>query len=320
LASDSGRFIALDISVIIPTYNRASLIPETLQSILAQSYRPAEVIVIDDGSTDKTEAAVRRFGAAVRYHKIENSGQGPARNVGASLSRGAWLAFCDSDDLWCPEKLELQVRLFESVPGLEYGFTNFKIVSHGVWSEDSKFDSSPPGYWELPKSIFDEDLAVVNTPLFERILIHQPIFPSTVMMTRRFFEKVGRWGEDVARWLAEDLEFTLRCVSLAPAGVVAKPVVGIRKHAANFSADDLRCTLGEIDILRYVLDHHPAAKAYENAIREQIVSRSTSAASSAFAAGEYARVREILRAVPYSRRSWKLQIKGLAAAILQLEK
>lgn len=118
----------LDVSVVIPTYNRADWLPKTLAAVLEQTLEPMEVIVVDDGSTDGTAALARSFPPPVKYSRIENSGVCCARNVGMSLARGAWLAFCDSDDLWHPRKLEAQARLLQSAPGLEFAFNNFRAA------------------------------------------------------------------------------------------------------------------------------------------------------------------------------------------------
>src|SRR5438270_12938864 len=98
----------MKISIIVPTYNRASLIAETIDSILAQSLQPAEVIVVDDGSIDNTENILAPFGNAIKYIYTTNSGVCHARNVGVDTSTSPWIAFCDSDDLWAPEKLARQ--------------------------------------------------------------------------------------------------------------------------------------------------------------------------------------------------------------------
>jgi hypothetical protein len=110
-----------------------------------------------------------------------------------------------------------------------------------------------------------------------------------------------------------DLEFHLRCVVRPPIGVVAAPVVGIRKHSGNFSADAYVNALGEIAILQYVLQHHAAAGRHEPAIRQSLARRSAAAAAGAFAAGDFAKTRQLLMAVPMCQRSWKLQLKGLIA-------
>lgn len=305
--------MGLEVSVIIPTYNRADLIVPTLKSIVSQSYQPAEILVVDDGSTDNTEAVVRDFGSGVGYLRIENSGECRARNVGVAATSAPWIAFCDSDDLWHPNKLNLQVRLFENAPGTEYSFTNFRTVTDGYWSTGTKFDSSPRGYWDVPHRTIDKDLFIVEVPMFERLLKHQPIFPSTVMMSRSFFERVGRCNEPLGLTPSMDFEFALRCVTHPNIGVVSAPLVGIRKHASNFSGNILRTTMGEVEILRYVLRNHPAAKDYADAINEQIVLRSASAAEAAFAAGDMQRTRELLRAVPWRSRSLRQHLKAVIA-------
>ena len=243
----------LDVSVVIPTYNRAGWLPRTLASILEQTLEPMEVIVVDDGSTDGTEALARSFPPTVRYSRIENSGVCRARNVGVSLARGSWLAFCDSDDLWHPRKLEAQARLLQSAPGLEFAFTNFQVVTNDVWSAETKFDEAPPGYWDLPRRQITPDSFVVDVSLYERLIAFQPIFPSTMIMSRGFAERVGPWVDALGRTLSEDLEFILRCVDLPPIGVLSAPLVGIRKHAGGFSSQPLRTLKGEIEILHYVL-------------------------------------------------------------------
>jgi glycosyltransferase involved in cell wall biosynthesis len=300
----------VEIAVIVPTYNRADLIGETLDSILRQSYHAAEIIVVDDGSTDNTESVVARYGSAVKYLRIANSGECAARNAGVACSSAPWVAFCDSDDLWLPEKLKLQVKVCQEVQDVDYCFTNFRTVMNGDWSDMSKFETSPDGYWDLPRDELTLGLYVVRADMFPRLLRHQPIFPSTVLMKKTFFDAVGRWNESLGRTRSVDLEFHLRCVVRPPVGVVAAPVVGIRKHLGNFSSDAYRTTLGEIEILRYVLENHVAARKYQEEIRRTIEERSAQAAGVAFASGDFTKTRQLLASVPLQRRSWKLHLKA----------
>ena len=301
----------IEISVVVPTYNRANLIGETLNSILRQSKKPNEIIVIDDGSKDNTEQVVRDFGLGVKYIKIENSGECRARNVGVSLAMSEFVAFCDSDDLWHPDKLMLQSRIFAAVPECEYSFTNFKIVTNDLWSSDTKFDSLPPTFFSLPKIDVDTDCFVVKPGIFDRLLRNQPIFPSSVMMKRSFFESVGKWDESIGRIPSVDLEFHLRCVGRGNIGVVAAPVVGIRKHASNFSGDPYKLSVGEVAILRYVLSTNPMAKHFASLINEQITTRNSNAAELAFAEGHFEEARKLLTDIRPENRSWKLQLKSL---------
>jgi glycosyltransferase involved in cell wall biosynthesis len=114
------------VSVIIPVYNCEKYLAEAINSVLAQSYQPTEIIVVNDGSTDQTSDVVRLFSATVRYYYQPNSGCGAARNTGVQAARGRFLAFLDADDLWVKEKLSLQMPVLESdpAPDMVFGFVS----------------------------------------------------------------------------------------------------------------------------------------------------------------------------------------------------
>jgi glycosyltransferase involved in cell wall biosynthesis len=115
------------ISVIIPAYNRELYLAETINSVLSQTYRPIEIIVVDDGSTDSTADVVRRFSGVVRYFFQPNSGCGAALNTGAQKAEGEYLSFLGSDDLWTENKLTLQMKVLISAPETDMVFGH---VSH----------------------------------------------------------------------------------------------------------------------------------------------------------------------------------------------
>jgi glycosyltransferase involved in cell wall biosynthesis len=108
-------------TVIIPVYNGLRYLPEAVESALGQTYRPVEVIVIDDGSTDGSGEAARRY-ASVRVHRQDHGGIGAARNTAIAHAAGAYLSFLDADDVWLPGKLELQIRILEAEPALDMVF------------------------------------------------------------------------------------------------------------------------------------------------------------------------------------------------------
>ena len=115
------------VSVIIPTYCRAPLLCEAVESVLRQDVDGCEVIIIDDGSTDDTRDRILDFGDRVRYFYQENQGLSVARNKGLSIARGDYLAFLDDDDWWMPGKLSLQLQVLERLPDIAGIFTNFSI-------------------------------------------------------------------------------------------------------------------------------------------------------------------------------------------------
>ncbi len=125
------------VSVVIPTYNRSDLVVKAIKSVLAAMTQGDEILVIDDGSIDDTPTAVGQFGDAIRYIKIENSGPGAARHVGIRMAECPFVAFLDSDDLWVPDKLELQRKVLEAFPSVVFCFSNLSAtLSQGeIWHD-----------------------------------------------------------------------------------------------------------------------------------------------------------------------------------------
>ena len=120
------------VSVVIPTYNRSSMLQEAVASVLDQDYRPLELIVVDDGSTDATVEVVRGFGAAIRYLRQDRQGVSAARNAGIAAARGQLIALLDSDDLWLPHKLSRQIDFFGKHPAAVVNQTEEIWMRNGV--------------------------------------------------------------------------------------------------------------------------------------------------------------------------------------------
>jgi len=123
----------MTVSVIIPTYNRADLIPQTIDSVLRQTYHEFEIIIIDDGSTDNTEAIIKgRYSDKVTYIKQSNMGVNAARNRAIEFASGKYIALLDSDDLWLDFKLELQVGLLDYYTNIGFIFSDFFILKNNT--------------------------------------------------------------------------------------------------------------------------------------------------------------------------------------------
>jgi glycosyltransferase involved in cell wall biosynthesis len=305
--------MSAEISVVIPTYNRAELIRDTINAVLAQSCPPSEIIVIDDGSTDDTARRLEPYGSRIRYHRTANSGVCRARNFGVRLARAPLIAFCDSDDIWRSEYLAHQARLFAVAGDVEYSFANFSLITDDGWSEGSKFTDAPAGFWDVRERQIAAGMSAIEESLYDRILQFQPIFLSAVMMTRRFFEKIGGFDERFSRNSVEDFEFTLRCVRHHPIGLIKEPLVGVRKHGGNLSRGALPALLGELAILRHAAECHGLAEISRQLVQAQIVRRSAAAAEQAFAARDLPLVRELCHAVPPRERSNRLTVKLMIA-------
>jgi glycosyltransferase involved in cell wall biosynthesis len=303
------------VSAIIPAYNRADFLGETISALLAQTEPPHEIIVIDDGSTDETAAVVATFGTAVRYQRIENSGAPVARNVGAALATGDWLWFCDSDDLWRPEYLAQARIIAETSPHPQFIFGNFQLVRNGIWEATSKFATAPKGFWDAIASRKTVGGAIFTEPPYPHILKFQPIFHSTIVMTKSLFEAVGGYDMKFARTASEDFEFTLRCVAAAPVGMIEIPLVGIRRHQGNYSANQLANLLGEVKILHHAKTHHAAAKRYGAQIDAQIRYRNAEALGLAFTKGDYDLVQALAGSVGRRGLGFKHRLKAFLASL-----
>jgi hypothetical protein len=301
-------------SVIIPAYNRATLLPATLDAVLAQVPAPHEVIVVDDGSTDGTAAVAAGYAtpaSSVRVLRQPNSGDLAARNAGLRAAGADRVAFCDSDDLWRPGFLAAMDALFQAETTLGAAWSDFFTVRDDVWSAGSKFADAPPGFWDGLRPV-GPDAFVFDTPIVARLLAFQPLFPSCMAADRAFLLSLGGWDEGVGRTLGSDFATAL-LLAEHPIGIVQKPLVGIRKHAGNFSADVQAMNLGDAFILENVLSRRPSLAPLADAIRASIALRRTQALDTAFARGDFDGVRRI--AAMLGRLSGKTRIKRVVAGL-----
>lgn len=193
------------VSVIIPTHNRRELVCEAVDSVLTQRVAPDEVIVVDDGSTDDTPAALRRFGAGVRCVVQPARGVSAARNRGARVARGQWLAFLDSDDRWLPAKLERQLAYHAANPQLRASHTEEIWVRNGIRVNPSAHHRKPDG------------------DIFEPSVARCSVSPSAVMLRRDLFDALGGFDEGLA--VCEDYDLWLRLGARERVGLLREPLV-----------------------------------------------------------------------------------------------
>jgi glycosyltransferase involved in cell wall biosynthesis len=301
--------MSLDVSVIIPTYNRAHLIGDTIESILGQTVPPAEIIVLDDGSTDDTAGVVSRYGEAIRYHRIENSGPGAARNVGVEIARSPWIAFCDSDDLWLPTKQERQLRLHALCPEVECSFTDNTRVVSGEWQSRSLFAEVPAALWEKHRRVIEHTIWIYETSFYDRSLQALPMAPSTLVISKQKYQRLGGFNPEFSRSLSEDVEFNLRAAGEPPIGFLAEVLVGARRHGSNRTGNPFADWACQAKVLEYALAHHAAARPFLDLVRHELRRRHTLAVGEAFFVGRLDIVREVAPLVERSRRDWRTSLK-----------
>lgn len=304
------------VSVIIPTYNRAHLLPETLDAVLAQTSPALEVIVVDDGSTDDTPGVVARHAPRVTYMRIANGGELAARNAALAVARGELVAFCDSDDIWQPDFIATVQTLWAREPALRTAFANFRILRDGVLEARDKFADAPPGYWDGMRELGDE-LAVFDQPIVDRLVRFQPFFPSCFVADRAFLQGLGGWDASLGRIVSTDFVTILLLGEYPPFGVVRRPLVGIRKHGDNYSGDVQKMNLGDAQVLEHVLDLRPSLRPLEAQINASIAARRAGALDTAFARRDHAAVRAIYRLLPASHRGTLRRLKHVVASLPQ---
>src|SRR4030042_587586 len=116
------------VSVIITTYNRVHFVCEAIDSVLNQTFKDFEIIVVDDGSTDNTKEALKRYSKNIFYIYQSNKGRSQARNTGLKVAKGDYIAFLDDDDIWVPHKLEKQVAFMDSNPNIGLVHTITEVI------------------------------------------------------------------------------------------------------------------------------------------------------------------------------------------------
>ncbi len=211
------------VSVIVPVHNRRSLIGAALRSVLAQTYRDVELLVVDDGSTDGTaDEVASSFGESVRLIRLgENRGRSAARNIGWAEARGGLVAFLDSDDLWAPEKLARQVPCFASS---DVALVHCRI---GVVDADGRPIADESA--ELARAFDDADARGYEyggvTETWCRI------YTSTVVVRRALLQATGGFDEQLAHF--EDWDLFWRIARQGRVVALKETLVQYRRHAGN---------------------------------------------------------------------------------------
>jgi glycosyltransferase involved in cell wall biosynthesis len=304
----------LSVSIVVPTYNRCDLIGETINSLLAQDLPAAEIIVVDDGSTDETSKALSHYGSKLRGIRLPNGGEMIARNTGLAAARTQLVAFCDSDDLWLPEALRTLAAQWETTPDLFACYTDFRVLRNGTPERPTKFESAPQGFWD-GLAITGDSAGVFRQPIVDKLLRYQPFFPSCMMVDRERFLAAGGWDAGTTGIVGCDFATTLRVAMHPPIGVVRRPLVTIRKHARNFSADTERMNLGDAQVLDYVLRTRPELSPWDQSIRASAALRRGHAMDSAFARGDFGEVRRICDLMPRAALTAKQRVKRAIAGL-----
>jgi glycosyltransferase involved in cell wall biosynthesis len=243
-AAEFARFTAERtklVSVVIASYNLGRYLPYAVESVLAQSYPEVEVQIVDDGSTDETTDVLRHWQhhPRVRVHRQANGGQARAKNAGVRLSRGAFVAFLDADDVWLPDKLAWQIPLFEGRPELGV-----------VYSDYEKMDSLGQ---PLPRERTELHRGWISGPLLIENFVGFP----TAVVRRSYLERYGGFDESLGMGI--DYDLWLRLSARCQFDFVPRSTARYRVWAGQMSGNYRERYRSGIRIMRGFLEGNPRA-------------------------------------------------------------
>ena len=227
----------LRVSVVIPLYNCERHIGEAIESVLAQTFKDYEVIVVDDGSTDDSASVVHKFGDQVRYVRQPNAGVSVATNHGIALSKGELIAFLDNDDVWLPEKLARQVAFLDEHP--ECGLVNCDLQY--ISETGDRLDRYLPGMNKRDPYV----------RLFQKGYV---FMSSGVMMRRRVYEEIGGLDEEFVAAGLQEVEWLARIVERTEIGYVREVLSLYRDHGSKIPTE--RSRLNQEILLRKLWERY----------------------------------------------------------------
>ena len=232
------------ISVIVPTYNSARFLDEAVESAVGQTYKNLEVLIIDDGSTDGTEALVKKWqnkSTGIHYIKHEkNKGLPAARNTGIRYAKGKYIALLDADDTWLPRKLDVQLHKLEEL-GVDVLFSNWFI-----WQGEKK---------QIAFDFKQERVFSKEKGLCAYIRKNYGV-PSTAFIKRSALEKVGLFDESLKS--SEDYDLWLRFLLKGfKIGLLREPLAYYRLHSTQMSTNFYRMHATRLTIFKNIVRQHP---------------------------------------------------------------
>jgi len=227
------------VSVVIPAFNYGRFVTEAVDSVLAQTMAPREIIVVDDGSTDDTRQRLSRYASRVKYVHQANQGLSAARNTGIRQSASDWIAFLDADDLWHPEKLDVE---FGAVSGLD-GIRFFGSARAAEWPA------------QVPHDARARRLGVRD------FLCWMPLSGSSAVVHRSCFDEIGGFDEGLRS--VEDRDMWLRLVVRYPSAAVEAGCWWYREHPQQMNRNAARMHQNYVRVLTRFFRDHPQPRSLE---------------------------------------------------------
>jgi len=245
------------VSVVIPTYNRANLVTEAIESVCQQTYAPIEVIVVDDGSTDDTERVLQPYLPSIRYIKQPNGGVASARNTAMQLAEGDYIAWLDADDLFEPDKIKLQIYFLEAHPEVVAVSCDFSAFdqqgvieashigsyygavarAHGEFTQ--LYGSEVAAPWMVSTDCQEKEkwtfVRCYVGHIYEKLMWGNFVHPPTIMMRREAIAQTGTL--DTSLLYGTEYEYFIRLSRLGPVAYIHMPLLKYRYGEGKLSSD-----------------------------------------------------------------------------------
>lgn len=307
----------ITITLVIPSFNRADLIVETIESALNQTRPFAEIIVVDDASTDNTLDRLRQFEGRISVIASEKVGVQSARNKGVDAATTQYVTLCDSDDLLAPNFVDVVSSWLAQNAKCDSLYSNF-VTFNDTSTDPDKFSMAPKGFFE--GSVQNGNFLSDIPDLYGKTVAFQPLFSSGVTIKKIFYESIGGYNQAFNGVGSEDWEYTLRAIQAGKTSICTLPLVKIRRHSGNDSFNKIRMSLGEVTVLEHALKYHEAAIKYSKIIEDSINKRRIQAFEVAFGLKQYDTAILILPSIAKSPRNIKFRIKIFFTRIIRLKR
>lgn len=304
------------ISVVIPCFNAERYIAAAIRSALAQDWSDIEIIVIDDGSTDRSVELVGDAFPEVKLLRQTKQGAAAARNLGIRRSHGDWIAFLDADDFWLPGKLQAQWRLLDAQPTAR--------MAYGAWQVWFSVEASPPTEYidqVLSQAADPDQWAGPSGWIYPRLLLDCEVWTSTVLMRRSLFEEIGFF--DAALPIGEDYDLWLRASQATPILRATRPCALYRMHPASITTAPPEINYRELIIARALArwgyDSPDGGRARKADVDRAIAQSWSHFASAHLGAGNLSRAWQgglmSIRARLWHAHGWRILMRTLARAL-----
>ena len=305
------------ITVIVPTYNCGRFIAESIQSILAQTLQPEEIIVVDDGSTDNTEEVVGTFtDPRIRYIRQQNAGVSVARNTGLAAARGEYISFLDADDRWRPTFLEKLHAVVSHDTQLVCAFANFirfehptgKIMPRDQFQLYPELHQLPVRPGPIPSS------HVIQGDAFQALVQcgEIPSFTQAMMFRSRLIKNI-RFNPKLR--ICQDMEWVLQTFMQGHVAFIREALTEVRRHDTNATRNHNVMAVHKLNALR-ALAPHVNTPGHQSAYHDRLVKAHVDAAFNQSQRGEIGPALETFSASFRIKGSTLRKIKGVVRIVL----